>query len=72
MTGTDVAHFKMRQCKVLAVINEHVAVRAAFCEKPLTLNFFPSQTTRQGQMFGSHHHSKMNISERKKATRYTS
>ena len=35
--GMDGARCKMHKCDVLVVIGEYVAVRAALCEKPFSL-----------------------------------
>jgi hypothetical protein len=37
MVGMDGARCKMHKCDVLVVIDEYVAVRAALCEKPFSL-----------------------------------
>jgi hypothetical protein len=40
MMGMDGARCKTHKCDVLEVIGEHVAVRAALCEKPFSLKPF--------------------------------
>jgi hypothetical protein len=49
MMDMDGARCKMHKCDVLVVIGEHVAVRAALCEKPFSLKSFSFVNYKTGR-----------------------